>query len=386
MLSCICTCVRGKWEALGAEIGRPVDDDFKLIALRELVPREVGDLMATQVSLKSFPAALAYVRRHVTEQVYATQVAQVQKQAKSTSVPMDVGSLSQQVISLLAGQQGVGHVSSPHGPGTPTGELEVSGPDACSNGEDSVLNQVLEALKGKGKGRGKGASQQDNWVEKRSCWICGQRGHLGKNCPQRKSDAPDPKGGKGGKGKGKSVHELAVDTCPQSGHGHDEAICCSLMKTSPATSLRAVSISGETWGGYRKVEATLDSGAADCVCGLEDFPEEMLAEPNEQMADVQYICADGGKIPNLGTKTVQGLTTQGEKMSVKFQVTQVTRPLIAVSKLTEAGHDVNLHKKGGTIRNHASGKVTTVRKVDGVYVLDIWVRCTPASLSGGSRQ
>ena len=54
-----------KWEALGTEIGRPVDDDFKLIALRELVPREVGDLMAAQVSLKSFPAALAYVRRHV---------------------------------------------------------------------------------------------------------------------------------------------------------------------------------------------------------------------------------------------------------------------------------------------------------------------------------
>ena len=197
---------------------------------------------------------------------------------------------------------------------------------------------------------------------------------------------PSPKEVKEAKAKGKSVHGLTEDTCPESGHGPDEAICCSLMKTVPATSLRAVSISGETWGGYRKVEATLDSGAADCVCGLEDFPEEMLAEPNEQMADVQYICADGGKIPNLGTKTVQGLTTQGEKMSVKCQVTQVTRPLIAVSKLTEAGHDVNLHKKGGTIRNHASGKVTSVRKVDGVYVLDIWVRSAPASLSGGRRQ
>ena len=145
------------------------------------------------------------------------------------------------------------------------------------------------------------------------------------------------------------------------------------MKTGPSTSLGAVSVNGETWGSYRKVEATLDSGAADCVCGLDDFPEEMLTEPTEQMADVQYICADGGKIPNLGSKTVQGLTTQGEKMSVKFQVTQVNRPLIAVSKLTEAGHDVNLHKKGGTIRNHASGKVTNVRKADGVYVLDMWV-------------
>ena len=94
----------------------------------------------------------------------------------------------------------------------------------------------------------------------------------------------------------------------------------------------------------------------------------------------------GGKIPNLGSKTVQGLTTRGEKMSVKFQVTQVNRPPIAVSKLTEAGHDVNLHARGGTIRNQASGKVTSVRKADGVYVLDIWVRGTPASLSGGRRQ
>ena len=120
------------------------------------------------------------------------------------------------------------------------------------------------------------------------------------------------------------------------------------------------------------------------MCGLEDFPEEMLAEPTEQMADVQYICADGGKIPNLGAKTVRGLTTQGEKMSVKFQVTQVNRPLIAVSKLTEVGHDVNLHKKGGTIRNYASGKVTSVRKADGVYVLDIWISGAPASLSGAA--
>ena len=173
---------------------------------------------------------------------------------------------------------------------------------------------------------------------------------------------PSPKEVKEAKGKGKSVHGLTEDTCPESGHGPDEAICCSLMKTSPDTSLGAVSVSGETWGSYRKVEATLDSGAADCVCGLEDFPEEMLTEPTEQMADVQYICADGGKIPNLGSKTVHGLTTQGEKMSVKFQVTQVKRPLIAVSKLTEAGHDVNLRAKGGTIRNQASGKVTRVRK------------------------
>ena len=63
------------------------------------------------------------------------------------------------------------------------------------------------------------------------------------------------------------------------------------------------------------------------MCGLDDFPEEVLAEPTEQMADVQYICADGGEIPNVGSKAVKGLTTEGAKMNVTFQVTQVARPL-----------------------------------------------------------
>ena len=71
-------------------------------------------------------------------------------------------------------------------------------------------------------------------------------------------------------------------------------------------------------------------------------------------------------------------------MSVKFQVTQVSRTLIAVSKLAEVGHDVKSREKGGTIRNRASGNVVSFRKADGVYVLDIWVRGAPTSLSGAA--
>ena len=90
----------------------------------------------------------------------------MQKQAKTTSVPMDVGALSQQLIAVLAGQRGGGRVSSSQVPGNSAGELESNVPEVSAGGEDSVLNQVLEALRGKGKGKGKGASQQDNWVER----------------------------------------------------------------------------------------------------------------------------------------------------------------------------------------------------------------------------
>ena len=65
-----------KWESLGMQIGKPIDDDFKLIALKELVPKNIHDLMSTQVQLRKYPEAIAYVRRQVTEQRHASQVAQ----------------------------------------------------------------------------------------------------------------------------------------------------------------------------------------------------------------------------------------------------------------------------------------------------------------------
>ena len=40
-----------RWKTLGAELGRPVEDDFKLIALKKLVPAKLTELMNTQESL-----------------------------------------------------------------------------------------------------------------------------------------------------------------------------------------------------------------------------------------------------------------------------------------------------------------------------------------------
>ena len=82
-------------------------------------------------------------------------------------------------------------------------------------------------------------------------------------------------------------------------------------------------------------------------------------------------------------------------MNIKFQVTHVDKPLIAVSKLTAAGHKVEFDGDTGSIVNKANGNVTTFIRKNGVYVLQIWVKRHPstvaairssAPLSGGSRQ
>lgn len=41
-----------RWEALGREPTRPVDDDFRFLALRELIPKSLGDWMLSQFTLR----------------------------------------------------------------------------------------------------------------------------------------------------------------------------------------------------------------------------------------------------------------------------------------------------------------------------------------------
>ena len=68
------------------------------------------------------------------------------------------------------------------------------------------------------------------------------------------------------------------------------------------------------------------------------------------------------------------------------EVTDVDRPLIAVSKLTAAGYDVWFNEGDGIIMNKCSGKETRFFKKNGVYVIRIWAPRSSDPLPGGIRQ
>ena len=86
----------------------------------------------------------------------------------------------------------------------------------------------------------------------------------------------------------------------------------------------------------------------------------------------------------MGAKDVKSVTNNGEQLNVKFQVTKVDRPLLAVSKIVEAGHHVVFTNKGGSIVHGSTGRKTAFTKNNGVYILDVWV---PAfNGPGGKRQ
>ena len=140
----------------------------------------------------------------------------------------------------------------------------------------------------------------------------------------------------------------------------------------------------------------LDSGAGECVCGPQHFAAiAMVVDPARPTANVEYVTADGGRLPNLGEKKIAGVSSGGWDMNIKLHVTQVDKPLIAVSKLTASGHKVESDGNTGSIVNKANGRITTFIRKNGVYVLQIWVKRPPgtvaaisskAPLPGGTRQ
>ena len=94
-----------RWEALGRELARPLDDDFRLLALRKLVPKSMEESMLTQFALRSFPEALMFVRRQVAEARHMHQVREVQRQGQNP-VPMDISALIAAIAALREGTGG----------------------------------------------------------------------------------------------------------------------------------------------------------------------------------------------------------------------------------------------------------------------------------------
>jgi hypothetical protein len=345
-----------KWEALGGDLNRPMDDDFKMLALKVLVPKNICDMITSQMSLRTFPEALAYVRRQVADHRHANQAQAVQRAAHQGPAPMDVSALNAAYEWLHGG-------SPEDAPLAPT-----SWPQ-----ESESLETLIAALKGKGKGKGK-ESKGKGKGEDRDCYNCGVKGHLSRDCPAPQKSKGDGKGAKG-KGKAWGVHHLSEE--------RDDGISLGCLMLNAVSTTQPE----EVWNDYEMVEAVIDSGAGECVCGPQHFPGiDMKVDPARASAAVEYICADGARIPNMGEKLIPGLSDEGSRLSINFQVTQVDRPLLAVSKLTAAGHEVWFGDEQGVITHGSTGKQTHFQKRNGVYVLRIWVPRVQPMTSGGSRQ
>jgi hypothetical protein len=135
--------------------------------------------------------------------------------------------------------------------------------------------------------------------------------------------------------------------------------------------------------GWREVDVVLDSGAADSVCPKEMAPRFPIVDSDASRAGVYYTAANGGKLYNLGQTHVPISMSNGSRTMATFQVADVSRPLMSVSKVCEMGNRVVFGAGGGYIMNIQTGATTRFETKDGIYVFKMWIPPLSESPFGG---
>ena len=116
----------------------------------------------------------------------------------------------------------------------------------------------------------------------------------------------------------------------------------------------------------RRVDLTIDSGAAEHVVGPSDIPH-LPTLPSDVQAT--YVMANGTRTWNKGEQRVNAVTPTGQKISFKTQVTGVHRPLMSVSRICDGGHRVVFEADGGYIESLTNGERIRIRRDQNVYRL-----------------
>ena len=116
---------------------------------------------------------------------------------------------------------------------------------------------------------------------------------------------------------------------------------------------------------------TIDSGAVESVAPPSFAPAYGVRSSAGSRAGTRYRGAGGNSIPNLGEKKIGVTTEEGQKAAMTFQIAQVTKPLVAVSKVCDKDNVVCFTRDGGMIKNTITGKSIPIQRVGGTHVMDV---------------
>ena len=118
----------------------------------------------------------------------------------------------------------------------------------------------------------------------------------------------------------------------------------------------------------------MDFGAGETV-GPKSIASHIPIVPSpSSTAGISYVAANGTKIANYGEKKLRGLSSNGVPKEMKMQVADVKKLLTAVSAICDSGNKVVFDNEGSYIESKATGQRTQLRRENGVYRFDMWVK------------
>ena len=95
--------------------------------------------------------------------------------------------------------------------------------------------------------------------------------------------------------------------------------------------------------------------AADCVGEEGVFPDAEVVESRGSKEGRCFTTASGEEVPNRGQKVVPVVTEEGCPKMMTWQMANVHKSLTSVGKVCDQDNVCMVGKKGGFIRNNATG-------------------------------
>ena len=143
-------------------------------------------------------------------------------------------------------------------------------------------------------------------------------------------------------------------------------------KTSP---ISAVSPSDD----WIEVEVTVDSGACETVMPA-NLAQGIPIVKSSCSHEAEYEVANGATIPNLGERRCL-LMTLGSPTTKKivFQVADVHKPLLSISRCADMGFNTYLGRDGGFMEDMVTGERIPLVRQDNLYTMKVWLRRDPGS-------
>jgi hypothetical protein len=125
-------------------------------------------------------------------------------------------------------------------------------------------------------------------------------------------------------------------------------------------------------GNWEKITVTIDSGAVDSVGPKTMANDIPIRDTPASRAGLKYRAANGTTIDNLGEKSTQGITKQGKKVGMTFQIADVTKLLGAVRAMLAAVNKVVFETGNSYIQDKTRTIKTPIEERNEAYVFDIW--------------
>ena len=125
------------------------------------------------------------------------------------------------------------------------------------------------------------------------------------------------------------------------------------------------------------VEVAADSGAGEHVLAAGDAPTYPLEESTGSRNNQHFIGAGGHRMKNEGQVRLMMRAANGRKgrdIRTTFQVARVTRPLMSVSKICDAGMTMRFTATMAVIEDAQGKEVCRFIRKGGLYVATMKLR------------